>query len=147
MYLPICIYFDILQISLQMKLKTDGIKSTIVLQDSASPHFTQTVQDYLSEQFNDRWIGCSSHRLWVPWSADLTPLDHLYYHIHSYYNWITKLPTYCCPKSFNYFFSPYIGVCMYNIGWENIYIIHIMINIVSYLWEIVSQIQNYLRIF
>lgn len=44
-------------------------------QDGAPPHNARVVTDYLSETFNNRWIGTHGPIRWPARSPDLTPLD------------------------------------------------------------------------
>jgi hypothetical protein len=43
--------------------------------DGASPHFGNTVRQFLNERFPNKWIGRGSFLAWPPRSPDLTPLD------------------------------------------------------------------------
>lgn len=48
-------------------------------QDGAPPHNARVVTDYLSETFNNRWIGTHGPIRWPARSPDLTPLDFFYW--------------------------------------------------------------------
>ncbi len=44
-------------------------------QDSAPPHFSKEVREWLNKNLNDRWIGRGGPISWAPRSPDLTTLD------------------------------------------------------------------------
>ena len=44
-------------------------------QDGAPAHFSKQVRAWLSQKFNNRWIGRGGPISWAPRSPDLTPLD------------------------------------------------------------------------
>jgi len=50
-------------------------------QDTAQPHFSQVVRQYLNHKFPNRWTGHGSAENWPPQSPDLNPLD---YHMWGY---------------------------------------------------------------
>ena len=46
------------------------------MQDGAPPHWSVAVRNFLSVNFNNRWMGRGSPNLpWPPYSPDLTPCD------------------------------------------------------------------------
>jgi hypothetical protein len=44
-------------------------------QDGAPPHYANTVNAFLDQQFPGKWIGRRGPIAWLPRSPDLTPLD------------------------------------------------------------------------
>ena len=55
--------------------KLHKVRSIILQQDGAPPHFAIDVRKYLDHQFPRRWIGRGGPIRWAPRSPDLTPLD------------------------------------------------------------------------
>lgn len=45
------------------------------MQDGAPPHFHREVREFLTNKFNNRWIGRSGPVSWPPRSPDLNPCD------------------------------------------------------------------------
>lgn len=69
-------YLSMLQsFSLPEVKKLHKVRSIILQQDGAPPHFAVNVRKYLDHQFPNRWIGRGGPIRWAPRSPDLTPLD------------------------------------------------------------------------
>lgn len=53
----------------------DVIMNMYFMHDGAPAHFSRIVRNYLTERFENRWIGRGGPVAWPPRSPDLTPLD------------------------------------------------------------------------
>jgi len=51
--------------------------------DTAPPHFSQVIRQYLNHKFPNQWIDHGHAQNWPPWSPDLNPLD---YYVWGYMN-------------------------------------------------------------
>lgn len=51
------------------------INTMYFMQDGAPPHFSREVRQYLTDTFNNHWIGRAGPVPWPPRSPDLTPCD------------------------------------------------------------------------
>lgn len=53
----------------------DEVDDIIFMQDGATPHYANTVRDWLNTRFTDKWIGRGGPHHWPARSPDLTPCD------------------------------------------------------------------------
>lgn len=71
-------FLEFLQNRLQNLLENlplAAIRNMWIQLDGAPAHFAAPVQDWLNEEFPDRWIGRNGPVRWSPRSPDITPLD------------------------------------------------------------------------
>src|SRR5207245_994784 len=52
-----------------------GFDNFYWMQDGAPPHYSTSVRNFLTETFNEKWIGRQGPIAWPPRSPDLTVCD------------------------------------------------------------------------
>jgi transposase len=70
-------YLQMLQQTLMPTIQQwPSFDSLVFMQDGAPPHWSVAVRNFLTKNFNGRWMGRGSPNLpWPPYSPDLTPCD------------------------------------------------------------------------
>lgn len=70
------IYKNFLEHTLPGLLENIPMETLWLQHDGAPAHYSREVREYLSNTFENRWIGRGGHVAWPPRSPDLTPLDY-----------------------------------------------------------------------